>query len=167
MGPSQVVNRARALLRMVRLGFRDMNDTDQDRALFGFLGVVVFGRSMTLAMQNLRSYDDERFDEWYRPWQEEMKSDLLMRYFSDLRTSVIHKDEPMIGIVLAAVGEGVPPIGSLTVMDLPPPESHLGKPIDDKSMRNLCGLYLTYLQRMFDSFAPIGFEVQDKLLAER
>ena len=36
------------MLRMVHQGLRDMQETDQDRILLGFLGVVVFGRSMTL-----------------------------------------------------------------------------------------------------------------------
>ena len=54
MAPGQAVTRAGTMLRMVQQGFRDMQETDQDRILLGFLGVVVFGRSMTLVMQNLR-----------------------------------------------------------------------------------------------------------------
>ena len=98
--PGQVVTRAATMLRMVQQGLRDMQETDHDRILLGFLGVVVFGRSMTLVMQNLRRHDQEAFDRWYAPWQQEMKGDPLIDYFHNLRTSVIHQDAPAIGIVL-------------------------------------------------------------------
>src|SRR6266478_9237300 len=113
--PSQTVTRAGTMLRMVRQGLRDMQEADQDRVLLGFLGVVVFGRSMTLVMQNLRTHDRDAFDGWYVPWKEEMKDDPLMRYFYDLRTKVIHHDAPAISIMLFGYGENVPPIGSITV----------------------------------------------------
>lgn len=161
--PSQSVARAGAMLRMVRLGLRDMEDTDPDRALLGFLGVVVSGRSITLVMQNLRTHDRDAFDSWYAPWQAEMKGDPLMRYFCDLRTTVIHNDAPAIGILLGGFGENLPPIGSITVEGLPSPERHRGPRLDDTSMRNLCSLYIEYLQRVFDSFAPNAFAVQDRV----
>src|SRR5207245_1206854 len=103
--PSQSVTRAGTMLRMVQQGLRDMQETGEDRILLGFLGVVVFGRSMTLVMQNLRSHNREAFDSWYAPWQAEMKNDPLMRYFYDLRTMVIHHDAPAIDILLAGHGK--------------------------------------------------------------
>lgn len=165
MAPSQVVTRADTMLRMVSQGFRDMGEADEDRVLLGFLGVVVFGRSMTLVMQNLRTYDREAFERWHEPWQEEMKGDPLMLYFYKLRTMVVHKDAPAIGSVLAATGKSAPPIGSITVDDLPPPDGHLGEPIDDTSMGNLCRLYLAYPERMFESFHQVAFAVQDRPIA--
>lgn len=164
LAPSQTVTRAGTMLRMVEQGLRDMQETDQDRILSGFLGVVVFGRSMTLVMQNLRSHDREAFNSWYAPWQEEMKDDSLMRYFCDLRTMVIHQDAPAIGILLGGFGENIAPIGSITIDGLPLPERHLGQPLDDTSTGNLSRLYVAYLQRMFDSFAPVAFAVQDRLI---
>ena len=153
------------MLRMVRQGLRDMQEADEDRILLGFLGVVVFGRSMTLVMQNLRSHDKEAFENWYASWREEMKDDPLMRYFYDLRTMVIHHDAPAISILLASYGDKVKtPIGSITVDGLPLPERHLGQSIADTSMANLCTLYVAYLQRMFDSFAKVAFAVQDRLI---
>ena len=163
--PSQTVTRAGTMLRMVLQGLRDMQEADHDRILLGFLGVVVFGRSMTLVMQNLRSHDQEAFDSWYAPWQEEMKDDPLMRYFYVLRTMVIHHDAPAIGILLGGFGENVPTIGSITIDGLPLPERHLEQPLDDTSMGNLSRLYVAYLQRMFDAFAPVAFAVQDRLIA--
>ena len=91
-----------------------------------------------------------------------------MRYFCDLRNKVIHQDSPAISILLYGYGANVAPIGSITVDGLPLPERHLGQPLDDTSMGNLSRLYVEYLQRMFDSFAPLAFAVQDRLIeAER
>jgi hypothetical protein len=165
LGPSQIVARAGTMMRMAQQGLRDMQESDHDRILLGFLGIVVFGRSMTFAMQNLRSHDQLAFDSWYARWQLEMKGDPLMRYFNDLRTMVIHHAAPAISILLAGFGENMPPIGSITINGLPQPERHLGDPIDDKSMGNLSRLYVAYLQRMFESFAPVAFAVQDRLSA--
>lgn len=164
LDPGQTVTRAETMLRMIELGLRDMQETDHDRILFGFLGLVVYGRSMTLVMQKLRSHDRETFDSWYAPWQGEMKDDPLMRYFYDLRTMVIHHEAPAIGILLGGFGENIAPIGSITIDDLPLPERHLGQPLDDTSMRNLSHLYVEYLRRMFDSFAPVAFTVHDRLI---
>ena len=162
---SQTVTRAETMLRMVEQGLRDMEETDHDRILFGFLGVAVFGRSMTLVMQKLRSYDREAFNSWYAPWQEEMKDDPLMRYFYDLRTMIIHHEAPAIGILMGGFGENIAPIGSITIEGLPLPEHHLGQPLTDNSIRNLSRLYVEYVQRMFNSFAPVAFAVQDQLIS--
>lgn len=167
LAPSQTVARAGTMLRMVGQGLRDMQEIDQDRVLLGFLGVVVFGRSMTLVMQNLRSHDRDAFDIWYAPWQGEMKGDQMMRYFYDLRTKVIHHAAPAIGITLFGYGANMPRIGSITVDGLPLPDRHLGQPLNDTSMANLCHLYHVYLQRMFESFAPVAFAIQDRLIARR
>ena len=167
MAPTQVVTRAGTMLRMVQQGLRDMRETDQDRILLGFLGVVVFGRSMTLVMQKLRGHEREAFNNWYAPWKKEMKDDPLMRYFHDLRTMVIHHDAPAISILLGGYGATMPPIGSITVDGLPLPERHLGQSLDDTSMGNLCRLYLAYLERMFASFATVAFAVQDRLIATK
>jgi hypothetical protein len=174
LAPSQTVTRAGFMLRMAQQGLRDMQETDEayvrdnpDRVLLGFLGVVVFGRSMTFVMQNLRRHDRDAFDNWYSPWQAEMKDDPLMRYFDDLRTRVIHHDAPAIGILLGGFGANFPPIGSITIEGLPLPECHLGQRLDDTSMGDLCRLYVEYLQRMFDSFAPVAFAVQDRLIAAK
>lgn len=166
LAPSQVVTRSGTMLRMVAQGLRDMKDADHDRLLFGFLGVVVFGRSMTLVMQNLRTHDRAAFDAWYKPWQKEMQDDPLMKYFNDLRTRVIHQDAPAIGIVLANTSTCGPSVGSITIEGIPLPKNHLGKELEDLSMVSLCQLYYAYLDRMFEAFAPVAFAVQGRLLAE-
>ena len=157
LAPTQSLTRADTMLRMVKQGLSDMQETDHDRILFGFLGVVVFGRSMTLVMQNLRTHDEEAFNNWYADWQQEMKDDPLMLYFCDLRTKVIHMDGPAIGILLGGFGYNIAPVGSISVDGLPLPDRHLGQPLDDTSMRNLSRLYVEYLQRMFDSLRSCRF----------
>ena len=163
MDPTQVVTRAGTMLQMVRQGLRDMRETDQDRILLGFLGVVVFGSSMTLVMLNLKRHERKAFNSWYAPWEKQMKGDPLICYFTNLRNMVIHQNAPAIGIALGGFGMNMPPIGSITIDGLPLPNRHLGDPLDDTSMVNLCRLYLAYLERMFESFAPIAFAVQDRL----
>lgn len=164
MAPSQAVTRAGAMLQVARLGLRDMQESNEYRILLGFFGVVVFGRSITLVMQNFRRYDEAAFDRWYAPWRDEMKDDSLMLYFKELRRTIIHEDGPAIGVLLAADGRNAAKIGSITVDSLALPESHLGRPLEDRSMTNLCRLYVEYLERMHASFANLAFEVQDRLL---
>jgi hypothetical protein len=51
--------------------------------------LAVWGRSVTFVLQNLRSaVREEVFDEWYAPYQQEMREDDLMRYFKELRNEV-------------------------------------------------------------------------------
>lgn len=162
--PSMVVTRAGTLLRMVRLGLTELETaTEQDRILWGLLSVAVFGRSVTLVMQSLRSYDEAAFNAWYGPWERGMASDPLLMYFNVLRRMVLHFDRRgAIGVVMSAYGEGAPPVGSISIDGVEIPESHLGEPITDRSVSNLCRMYADYLGRMFDDFAPIAFGVQDR-----
>jgi hypothetical protein len=72
-------------LETARFGLRDMSNPAKARS--GLYNAVVFGRMVTFALQNLRSIAND-FDEWYRPKQEEMRADPLMRYFHELRTKI-------------------------------------------------------------------------------
>ena len=113
------------MLGMVKQGLRDMEDPNDNRALFGFCGVVVFGRSVTLALQNLRTFDAVAFNKWYGPWEQEMRADPLLRFFYKLRTQLLHDIDPPILVVVAGYGHGVR-LGSIRI-DLPLPETHLGE----------------------------------------
>jgi hypothetical protein len=125
------------------------------------LSVAVFGRSVTLVMQALRTHDETAFDEWYAPWEAEMRSDPLVLYFNRLRVMVLHYDRRgAIGVVVNSSRES--DIGSIHIEDLPEPAIHLGLPITDRSVQRLCRLYRNYLRRMFDEFAPVAWAVQDR-----
>jgi hypothetical protein len=150
------------MLAMVRQGLADMAESKHDRVLLGFCGVVVFGRSVTNAMQNLRSFDEKAFNDWYGPWEAEMRADPLLRYFYELRTQILKGIAPQIGILLAGFGPSVPRPGSISIEGKPLPEMHLGKPIADTSMENLCRLYSIYLERMHTSLGTVVWEIQDR-----
>jgi hypothetical protein len=160
--PAQVLTRATTMLRLVRQGLRDMEETEHDRILLGFFSIVVFGRAVTNALQNLRSFDRRSFDEWYGPWQQEMRDYELLRWFYELRSKILKGIVPMIGIVIGSVGREDLWPGAITVSDRPLPEVHRGHPIPDPSVIDLCRLYVTYLEELVESAAVVIWEVQDR-----
>ena len=159
--PSQVLTRAMAMLRVVRQGLRDMEEAEHDRILLGFFAVVVFGRAVTNALQNLRTFDSHAFDEWYGPWRQEMQGDPLLRWFYKLRSEILKGIVPSIGIVIGSFGhEGLWP-GAITVPDRPLPEVHRGRPIEDPTVIDLCRLYVTFLEEMVESSAAVIWKVHN------
>lgn len=160
--PLQVLTRATTHLRVAKQGLQDMAELDQERVVLGFFGVAVFGRSVTLALQMLRRFDAPAFDAWYAPWQQEMKDDELCRFFSSLRTGILHNLDPLIGFVLASSGATAPRPGAIIVQDRPPPTMHRGKPIEDVSMLHLCSLYVAYLDELVDSASSVILMLQDR-----
>jgi hypothetical protein len=166
LGPNQVANRAGTMLGIVTLAVEEMAGLDITRVMHAFLDVVVFGRSMTLVMQHLRTWDRSGFNEWYAPWEATMATDPLFQFFNGLRVKVIHGYTPEIGVALAVQGRSDLRPGQVTVIDYPLPETHLGKPIEDKSTLNLSRLYQQHLDGMFTSFAPLVWVVQDRVTAE-
>lgn len=147
---------------MVKQGLRDMADPDQDRVLLGFFGIAVFGRSVTLALQLLKSFDKKAFDDWYQPWFQEMRGDPLCRFFYELRTDILHGMNPLIGFVLASHGANAPSVGTITIPGRPLPTMHRGQPIEDNTMLNLCSLYIAYLEEMVNSATDVILAVQDR-----
>jgi hypothetical protein len=154
------------MLRLVDLGLEDVQGHDQDRVILGFFCIAVFGRAVTNAMQNLRTFDKAAFDEWYAPWQLEMRGDSLCRYFYELRSKILKNIDPLVGFVLAAWGEGSPTVGTIVIDDVDVPTEHRGQPIADTSTINLCRTYVVYLHEMFDSFTPMVWPINDRHLAE-
>jgi len=148
---------------MVKQGLRDMQDPDGDRVILGFFGIAVFGRSVTSALQNLRTFDKEAFDEWYGPWKQEMKEDPLCRFFYQLRTDILKDIGPLVGFVLASMGDA-PKVGTVTIEDRPLPTQHRGLVISDTSTFHLCSLYVAYLEEMVNSASTVTFAVEDRWL---
>ena len=56
----------------------------------GLMNLFTYGRTVTLTIQTMRSIDPE-FDVWWKPYQDKMASDKLMRYFNTTRTEIIHE----------------------------------------------------------------------------
>src|ERR1700686_4816850 len=141
--PSNVLTRTGTMLRLVQQGLRDMESPEQDRILLGFFSIAVFGRSVTSALQNLRTFDKQAFNNWYAGWQEEMKADPLCQFFYQLRSEILKEINPLVGVVLAAAGQDAPRLGAVTIPGRPSPTMHRGQAIEDTSMINLCRLYVT------------------------
>jgi hypothetical protein len=144
-----------------------MAEPDQDRVVLGFFGVVVFGRSVTFALQKLRRFDAPAFDSWYEPWKQAMSTDALCQFFADLRTGIVHNTDPLIGFVLATAGQSNSRPGSIIVQDRPPPTMHRGRPIEDVSTLQLSALYVAYLEEVVDSATPVINAIQDRWHALR
>jgi len=83
-----VIADAEQTLAAARMGFEDFLRANPPRKNAGLRNLVVFGRAVTNVLQNLRS-TEKGFDEWYRKYREEMREDPLMRYFYELRSSIL------------------------------------------------------------------------------
>jgi hypothetical protein len=160
--PSQVLTRTMTMLRLVRQGLRDMEEKEYERTLLGFFAVVVFGRAVTNAVQNLRTFDRQAFDKWYGPWKHEMEEDPLLRWFYKLRSDILKGIEPLIGFVIGSSGRGDLYEGAITVSDRPPPNIHRQQSIQDCTMINLCRLYVAYLEELVASAELVIAQVQDR-----
>ena len=82
---ADIIREAEELLQTAKFGLQDI--VKPERARSGLRNAVVFGRSVTWALQNLRGKAPD-FDQWYSLKQEAMKADPLMDYFRDLRTQI-------------------------------------------------------------------------------
>jgi hypothetical protein len=85
---AEILRRAEETLKTARHGLDDLVNEDKSRRFTGLRNLIVFGRSFTWVLQNLRSAIPESFDEWYKPEQEKMVMDPLMRYFIDARNEL-------------------------------------------------------------------------------
>ncbi|HJV54311.1 MAG TPA: hypothetical protein VJ652_22800 [Noviherbaspirillum sp.] len=85
----QVLGRVDATLETAKHGLDDLLAGERHRRLTGLRNLIVFGRSVTFVLQNLRSVVGEsEFNSWYEPHQQAMKADPVMRYFVDARNEL-------------------------------------------------------------------------------
>lgn len=82
----QIIAETESLLETARFGLRDMQTTAERRSA-GFRNAVVFGRTVTLALQNLRSVRPD-FDDWYKSEAQALAADPLMRFFVSVRNMI-------------------------------------------------------------------------------
>lgn len=107
------------MFNMAAQGLEDLTGSDHDRRLPGLRNAVVYGRSVTLTLQNLRG-KVAGFDEWYAGAQARISADPLARFFRDARNEVLKegKDGLVIRITPFHVDEsnvgdiGPKPIGA-------------------------------------------------------
>ncbi|MEW6359649.1 MAG: hypothetical protein AB1696_25150 [Planctomycetota bacterium] len=77
--------------------------------------IAVEGRSITNILQNLRS-SEAGFNEWYKPYEAEMRADALLRFFYQLRSETLKKGDDHIERRTMTVKIGGP-IGSSFSID--------------------------------------------------
>ena len=87
-GSAAVLKDVQDTLATAEYGLRDLIAGPPPRKLAGLRNLVVFGRAVTNVLQNLRPATLE-FDDWYRDYQDEMKTDELMNYFYRLRSEIL------------------------------------------------------------------------------
>jgi hypothetical protein len=83
-----IIRSAEDTLKTAIQGLEDLVKGPQERKLSGLRNLVVFGRAVTNIIQNLRSTEQD-FETWYKKYQEEMKSDPLLKYFYELRSKIL------------------------------------------------------------------------------
>jgi hypothetical protein len=87
-----ILQKTKDMLKATELGLDDVVKGDPNRRASGLRNVVVFGRSVTNILQNLRSTESS-FDDWYGKYREEMRKDELMRYMYELRSIILKEGE--------------------------------------------------------------------------
>jgi len=55
------------------------------------MNMLSWGRSVTLTVQTMKSFDREEFPEWWKPYQDYMAANPLMKYCNGARVDVVHK----------------------------------------------------------------------------
>jgi hypothetical protein len=86
----KIIVKAEETLQTAKYGFDDLVSKERQRRLSAIRNIVVFGRSVTFVLQNLKTpVGDQKFNEWYEPLQEQMKADVLMKYFVTLRNEIL------------------------------------------------------------------------------
>jgi len=89
-GIAQIIQDAENMLFTAKLGLDLMASEDPRIVGAGLRISVVFGRHITNALQRLRSIIID-FDDWYKPYVEEMESDELLKFVYDLRNDILKK----------------------------------------------------------------------------
>jgi hypothetical protein len=86
---SEILVRTEQTLETAKHGFDDLTSSNKSRRFTGLRNLIVFGRSVTFVLQNLRTVvGKEKFDTWYESHQESMKQDVVMKYFVKLRNEL-------------------------------------------------------------------------------
>src|SRR4051794_35221191 len=80
------------MLAMAQNGLADLSGSDPRRRRPGLMNLSTYGRSVTLTIQTMK-HVDPGFSQWWKPYQDWMRSDPLMSYFNEIRTAIVHEGE--------------------------------------------------------------------------
>ncbi len=92
-----ILKNAEDTLQTAIYGLEDVKTQKGQRRFSGIRNLVVFGRSVSFAIQNLRG-KVEGFDEWYAPHQERMAQDKVMKFFLELRNTILKVGDLKVGV---------------------------------------------------------------------
>ncbi|WP_143188559.1 hypothetical protein [Burkholderia ubonensis] len=94
----RVLRQTEETLETARHGYSDLIGKDQARRLTGLRNFVVFGRSVSYALQNLRSaVGVDEFDQWYLPHQATMSKDPVCKHMNAVRNEILKEGKLAIG----------------------------------------------------------------------
>jgi hypothetical protein len=88
----QIFANTREMLSMAEAGLADAIGDDPRKRRAGLMNLFTYGRSVTLAIQTMKSADPA-FADWWEPYQAKMAPDPLMKYFNTARTEVLHEGQ--------------------------------------------------------------------------
>jgi hypothetical protein len=96
---ADVLRKTREMLRAAQRGLADLLGDEPTMGPIGLYNIAVFGRSVTLVLQNLRTIDRKKFDEWYAPHSKVLSTDpLFYKYFNELRNEILKEGPPDLNI---------------------------------------------------------------------
>lgn len=83
------LKRAQEVLDTAYFGLQILKQSNSSQRSAGLRNVLVFGRSVTFVIQNLKSIVGEhRFNAWYQPIQDALRANPLMKYFVEARNNL-------------------------------------------------------------------------------
>jgi hypothetical protein len=96
---ADVLRKTREMLRAAQRGLADLLGDEPTMRPIGIYNIAVFGRSVTLVLQNLRTIDRKKFDEWYATYSKVLSTDpLFYKYFNELRNEILKEGPPDLNI---------------------------------------------------------------------
>lgn len=93
----QILSRVDDTLATALQGFNDLCGADKTRRMTGLRNLLVFGRSVTFVLQNLRSVNQPEFDAWYEVEKRELQGNALARYFVEARNELEKQGKLSVG----------------------------------------------------------------------
>jgi hypothetical protein len=87
---------ARTTLQTAEHGYEDFTQgSSESRKTAGLWNVLNWGRSVSIVLQHIRTFEPVAFDEWYAPKEAEMRADSNFQYLKELRNQVTKEGAPV------------------------------------------------------------------------
>lgn len=114
-GVATLIRRAEELLALADRGLTDLRHPDASRRVPGLSNVATYGRAVTQALHRLRGSLGAEYDEWWDPIGAEFENDELMRFFVELRNTILKQGElPVVSSSMFIESLGGDEIAALT-----------------------------------------------------